>query len=327
MAVFTVYTVLLIYTQCSTTIYYYDELNTYHRGPWYPVLLILPIQMSILNIGLLWSMRDRLSKEQKIVFASYIMIPVISMIIQMLFYGVRIIVLGASIAAFIMLTSVINDQRKQYYMQPEENNKLKTDILLSQIQPHFLFNTLGTIDSLCEEDPALAQKVIRQLSQYMSRNLRTFSDRQLIPFREEMEQVTLYLKIMQVRFPNIRLESELGSEEFYLPPLSVQLLVENAVLHGICKRRRSEGTVRITSAKLAHGYRVTVEDNGVGFSGELPADGKKHIGIENVSRRLETLCGGSLVIRGLPGEGTLCIIRVPESCGTYWRGERRADKI
>jgi sensor histidine kinase YesM len=142
-----------------------------------------------------------------------------------------------------------------------------------------------------------------------------------------MEQVILYLEIMKVRFPNIRLETELGSENFYLPPMTIQLLTENAILHGICKRRRSEGTVRITSAKLAHGYRVTVEDNGVGFSGELPADGKKHIGIANVSRRLETLCGGSLVIRSLPGEGTLCIIRVPESCGTDWRGERRADRF
>ena len=60
-AVFVIYLIVLIYTQFSTTVYYYDELNTYHRGPWYPVLLVLPILMSILCIWLLWNKRAGLS--------------------------------------------------------------------------------------------------------------------------------------------------------------------------------------------------------------------------------------------------------------------------
>ena len=117
------------------------------------MLLAPPTLMSILSVWLLWSKRARLSRKQIFAFSSYILIPGISVIIQMLFYGISIIVLGSSLAAFIMLTYVMNDQTERYYMQQTENSKLKTEILLSQIQPHFLFNTLGTISHLCADAP------------------------------------------------------------------------------------------------------------------------------------------------------------------------------
>ena len=101
LVLFAAYLILLVYTQFSTTIYYYDELNIYHRGPWYPVLLVPPTLMSLLSLGLLFSRRDRLSRPQVAAFASCFLIPGVSMIIQMLLYGVSIIVLGASIAAFL----------------------------------------------------------------------------------------------------------------------------------------------------------------------------------------------------------------------------------
>lgn len=314
MAVFTVYTVLLIYTQFSTTIYYYDELNTYHRGPWYPVLLILPIQMSILNIGLLWSMRDRLSKEQKIVFASYIMIPVISMIIQMLFYGVSIIVLGASIAAFIMLTSVINDQRKQYYMQQEENNKLKTEILLSQIQPHFLFNTLGTISHLCTDAPE-AKKAIGLFSKYLRGNIEVLSNEMLIPFDREIEHARIYLELEKLRFgDSLQISWDLLCTDFMIPSLTLQPLVENAVRYGVRGNEDGRGTVKILSKDCSDHYEISVLDDGPGFHPEAiqGAGERSHIGIDNVKERLRIVCNGELRIQSTPGQGTQATIILPK---------------
>ena len=314
MAVFTVYTVLLIYTQFSTTIYYYDELNTYHRGPWYPVLLILPIQMSILNIGLLWSMRDRLSKEQKIVFASYIMIPVISMIIQMLFYGVSIIVLGASIAAFIMLTSVINDQRKQYYMQQEENNKLKTEILLSQIQPHFLFNTLGTISHLCTDAPE-AKKAIGLFSKYLRGNIEVLSNEMLIPFDREIEHARIYLELEKLRFgDSLQISWDLLCTDFMIPSLTLQPLVENAVRYGVRGNEDGCGTVKILSKDCSDHYEISVLDDGPGFHPEAiqGAGERSHIGIDNVKERLRIVCNGELRIQSTPGQGTQATIILPK---------------
>ena len=314
MAVFTVYTVLLIYTQFSTTIYYYDELNVYHRGPWYPVLLILPIQMSILNLGLLWSKRDRLSKEDKTVFASYIMIPVISMIIQMLFYGVNIIVLGASIAAFIMLTSVISNQRKQYYLQQEENNKLKTEILLSQIQPHFLFNTLGTISHLCTDAPE-AKKAIGLFSKYLRGNIEVLSNEMLIPFDREIEHARIYLELEKLRFgDSLQVSWDLPCTDFMIPSLTLQPLVENAVRYGVRGNADGRGTVKILSKDCSDHYEISVLDDGPGFHPEAiqGAGERSHIGIDNVKERLRIVCNGELRIQSTPGQGTQATIILPK---------------
>ncbi len=219
---FTAYFILLVYTQFSTTIYYYDDQNIYHRGPWYPVLLVIPILMTIVNLGLLRSRRSRFSRLQIILFASYILIPGISMMIQILFYGISLIVLGTSIVAFIMLTYVLNDQTEQYYMQQAENSRLKTEILLSQIQPHFLFNTLGTISHLCADAPE-AKKAVTLFSRYLRGNIEVLSDDMLIPFEKETEHAGIYLELEKLRFgDSLQIDWDLACTDFLIPSLTLQ---------------------------------------------------------------------------------------------------------
>ncbi len=306
MAVFTVYVVLLIYTQFSTTIYYYDEHSTYHRGPWYPVLLILPILMSILYIWLLWNKRGSLSKERKAVFASYVVIPVISMMIQMFFYGISIIVLGASIAAFIMLTSMMGEQRERYYLQQLENDKLKTEILLNQIQPHFLFNTLGTISHLCNDAPE-AKKAIGLFSRYLRGNIEVLSTEMLIPFDKEIEHVRIYLELEKLRFgDSLRIFQDLRCTDFMIPSLTLQPLVENAVRYGVRGNEDGCGTVKILSKDCSDHYEISVLDDGPGFHPEVTQGfgERSHIGIDNVKERLRMVCNGELHIQSAPGQGT-----------------------
>ena len=313
-AIFAIYLVVLIYTQFSTTIYYYDELNIYHRGPWYPVLLVLPILMSILYIWLLWSKRTRLSREQKTAFASYILIPVFSMIIQMFFYGVNIIALGTSVAAFIMLTNVINDQRKRFFMQQEENNKLKTEILLSQIQPHFLFNTLGTISHLCTDAPE-AKKAIGLFSRYLRGNIDVLSNEMLIPFDKETEHVRMYLELEKLRFgDSLQVSWDLACTDFMIPSLTLQPLVENAVRYGVRGNEDGCGTVRIQSRDCGDHYEISVADSGPGFYPDQTqwSVDRSHIGIDNVKERLRTVCNGELRIQSIPRLGTRATIMLPK---------------
>ena len=313
-AVFVLYLFSLIYAQFSTTIYYYDDLNTYHRGPWYPVLLILPILMSVLYIWLLWNKRKKLSKEHKAVFACYILIPGISMIIQIVFYGVSIIVLGASIAAFIMLTNVLSDHRKQFYMQQAENSKLRTEILLSQIQPHFLFNTLGTISHLCNDAPE-AKKAIVLFSRYLRGNIEVLSKEMLIPFDKEIDHVRMYLELEKLRFGESLLVSwELACTDFMIPSLILQPLVENAVRYGVRGNADGCGTVRLLSRDCSDHYEISVVDDGPGFSpGDKQGfDERTHVGIENVKERLRAVCNGELRIQSAPGAGTQAIIILPK---------------
>ena len=314
LAVFAVYLILLIYAQFSTAIYYYDESNTYHRGPWYPVLLVLPILMLILNIWLLWSKRNRLSKKNKAVFASCILLPVISMMIQMLFYGVNIIILGVSISAFIMLTNVINETRKQYYMQQEENVKLKTEILLSQIQPHFLFNTLGTISHLCTDAPE-AKKAIGLFSRYLRGNIDVLSNDMLIPFDKEIDHARMYLELEKLRFgDSLQVSWDLQCTDFMIPSLTLQPLVENAVRYGVRGNADGCGTVRIQSRDRGDHYEISVFDSGPGFYPDHTqwSVERSHIGIDNVKERLRVVCNGEFRIQSVPRLGTTATIILPK---------------
>ena len=311
---FAFYLVLLIYTQFTATIYYYDDLNIYHRGPWYPVLLVPPLLMSVLNLWLLWSRRARLTRQQKIAFTSYILLPGISMIIQMLYFGISIIVLGASVAAFIMLTYVMNDQTEQFYRQQAENTRLKSEILLSQIQPHFLFNTLGTISHLCAGAPE-AKKAIGLFSRYLRGNIEVLSDEMLIPFDKETEHAKVYLELEKLRFgDSLRVSWDLACTDFLIPSLTLQPLVENAVRYGVRGNADGCGTVRILSRECPDHFEICVLDDGPGFSPESTRtpDERPHIGIDNVRERLRIVCGGELRIASGPERGTQITIILPK---------------
>lgn len=313
-ALFTAYFILLVYTQFSTTIYYYDDLNTYHRGPWYQVLLVLPALMSILNLWLLWRKRFALFRKQVIAFASYILLPGVSIIIQMLFYGISIIVLGTALAAFVMLTYLLNDQTEQYYMQQTENSKLKTEILLSQIKPHFLFNVLGTISNLCTDSPE-AKEAILLFSRYLRGNIDVLSDERLIPFDKETEHVRIYLELEKLRFgDSLQVSWDLDCTDFMIPSLTLEPLVENAVRFGVRGNADGQGTVQILSRDYPSHYEISVIDDGPGFpfQNEQEQDTQPHIGIKNVKERLRLICKGELVVSSAPSRGTCVTIILPK---------------
>ena len=144
-----IYVGLLIYTQFSTVIYSIDDSNVYRRGPLYPLLLAPPVLIMAVNVIALWRRRKKLSSKQRLAFGIYIIIPMISMLLQMFFYGIYMILLGSSVAAVFMFNYIWLDQSERYYQQVRENEQLRIDIMLSLIQPHFLYNTLGAIQSIC----------------------------------------------------------------------------------------------------------------------------------------------------------------------------------
>jgi len=183
-------------------------------------------------------------------------------------------------------------------------------IMVSQIQPHFLYNTLATIRALCGRDPKKAEEVTEKLGRYLRQNMDSLESEALIPFEKELEHTRIYTEIEMVRFENIRVEYEIEDRDFSLPPLTMQPMVENAIRHGV--RIRKEGLVRVSTRSTEDFHESTIRDNGMGFD-TLELDGAKgsHIGIRNVRKRLHTLCGGSLTISSVRGEGTTVTIRIP----------------
>ena len=182
--------------------------------------------------------------------------------------------------------------------------------MISQIQPHFIYNTLGTIEQLCITEPKEASKLVRNFSLYLRGNFGELDNVKPIRFSQEMNHVKHYTDIEQVRFPDMTIQYDLRSVEFLLPALSVQPLVENAIKHGLMGLEEG-GVVTITAYETKEFYVVEVTDDGVGFDMNAEYDKTKHVGIKNIRGRIEAMCGGTLIIESEIGKGTKATIRIP----------------
>ena len=183
-------------------------------------------------------------------------------------------------------------------------------IMMSQIQPHFLYNTLSTIQALCRIDPEKAFDTLGAFGVYLRQNIDSLNETGLIPFEKELEHTQVYTKIEELRFPSIEVDYQIEDKDFLLPALTVQPLVENAIRHGV--RIRQKGIVTVSVRRENDFHVIVIRDNGVGFdAASLNGMNEKHIGIRNVRERVEKLCGGTLTIDSKENEGTTVTLRLP----------------
>lgn len=183
-------------------------------------------------------------------------------------------------------------------------------IMMSQIRPHFLYNTLSSIQALCLADPEKAFEVTERFGTYLRQNIDSLDQPELIPFPKELEHTRVYSEIEMIRFPSIRIEYDTEDVDFRLPALTVQPIVENAIRHGV--RGKAEGVVRISTRKINGFHEIGITDNGCGFDTEAAekAEGS-HIGIRSVRERLAGMCGGTMTVESRIGAGTRVTIRIP----------------
>lgn len=192
------------------------------------------------------------------------------------------------------------------------------NIMISQIQPHFLYNALNTIQYLCENDPKLAGKTVGNFSKYLRGNMDSVAYKKPIPLSQELAHLEEYLAIEKLRFDDVEVIFHIEAEGFLLPALTIQPIVENAIRHGVALKEHG-GTVTVSTYEDEQNWYIEISDNGNGFATSgLPEDGRSHIGIENTRQRIHTMCEGTLEIQSNPGIGTTVKITIPkENGGTY----------
>ena len=187
----------------------------------------------------------------------------------------------------------------------------RIQIMMTQIQPHFLFNTLNTIRALYAKDPPLADRALEGFSAYLRQNLESLSQADLIPITRELEHTRLYAEIEMLRFPNVRVEYQIEAERFDIPALTIQPLVENAIRHGV--RGRNDGLVTVSTVRESDAHRITVQDNGVGFDPQKQRSTEgSHLGLQNVRDRLKKMCGGTMILQSERGKGTCVTLLIPD---------------
>ncbi len=191
----------------------------------------------------------------------------------------------------------------------------KISVMLGQIQPHFLYNTLVVIRQLCDINPKTAKEAITEFATYLRGNLDSLTLNTTIPFEKEMDHIENYISLEKKRFGDkINVEYDFECLDFSVPALTVQTIVENAIRHGVTKKKEG-GTVTIKTRESRFNYIVEVHDDGVGMDLTKPPeykDNRSHIGLDNVKKRVENMCKGEVLFVSTPNIGTRVYMSLPK---------------
>ena len=314
-----VYVVLLVSAELTDVLTYHVSDNYYYRGPLYPLMLLPIVAILLLNLAGVMRRRAQFSQKAFLSFLIAILPMTAAMLAQMFADVFPLLDIGYVSSALAMYGLILSDQIEQSLSQQRENARLQTEIMLSQIQPHFLYNTLGAIQELCDSDPKTAGAATAKFSRYLQGNMMSLAESGAIAFEVELKHTKAYLELEQLRFMDkLIVRYEITCTDFELPTLTLQPIAENAVRHGARGKKKGAGTVTLATREYPDRWEITVTDDGPGFDPEAPTlrnDGRAHIGIQNVRERLRSISGGDLRIESEIGKGTKATIILPKKRG------------
>lgn len=307
--------IFFVITSPFTESVFYVNDEGCHRGPLFFILQIIPLCCYSMFVVIVVIFRRQLKKREIVFFLLYIFMPLLSSVIQMLLKGLVIVNLGVELALLLILVNIQFEHEIALKEREKTLAEQRIEIMLSQIQPHFLYNCLGVIHHLCEENPSKAKKMLKEFSGFLRGNMYSLKAREPIPFEKELSHAMNYLYLEQQRLcDKLHVICRIQTTGFCIPPLTLQPLVENAVQHGIFNREDG-GTIVISTTETDEYAIVKIEDNGVGIEQAARCrDFGEHarIGIDNVRTRLKEMMNGRLEIRS-SDRGTTVTLWIPWS--------------
>ena len=294
------------------SIFYVTD-SGYQRGPLFIISQLVPLFCYLLFSAVVLLYRRQLSRREVVFFLMYIFIPLGAGATQMFLRGIAVVNIGVTLALLFILVNIQFEHEIALRRQEKELAEQRIDIMISQIQPHFLYNALGTIAHLCRHDPVKAEKATEEFAMFLRGNMDSLKKREPIPFEKELNHVMNYLSLEQQRFQDrLRVIYDIRVKDFFLPPLSLQPLVENALRHGILHKKEG-GTITIRTAETGEYAVVTIADDGIGMENAKRSPNlgdHAHIGIENVRSRIKTMVEGSMDIQS-SDHGTTITLKIP----------------
>jgi len=224
---------------------------------------------------------------------------------------------AATLFAVGLPLKIWNNTRNENKLEEQQRLLMQARLaaLTSQINPHFLFNTLNSVSSLIRTDPQQARLMVLKLSRILRRLLRKHDN--YSPLRDELDFIEDYLSIEVARFgEKLRFEKEVDAQslDMLVPSMMLQPLIENCVKHGLSSKIEG-GTIRLRTRRMDGRLHLVVEDDGVGIpEAKMAKLLEKGIGVSNVNERLKVLFGADyrMWIDSHPGKGTRIEIEVPE---------------
>ena len=224
------------------------------------------------------------------------------------------------VMSFCVIYDLTEQQRRDKELSDLEHALQMSRIrnFTSQMQPHFLYNALGSIQEIILDDPEYASELVGDFTVHLRSCIRAMSEDAPLPFEQELSNIRAYVNIEKMRFgKKLKVVYDVPVTAFRILPLSIQPLVENSIRHGIYQRGPAGGTVTIRSRELPDEWLVEVEDDGVGFDPARLAQGaaagtKDSTGLNNLIFRLEAVMHAQVHIHSVPGRGTTVSVSIPK---------------
>ena len=310
---------ILAVTPFTGILYRITEKNEYQRSFGYTIWQAVTILTFLFIAGVVvyhWRRIDRFMKE---VIITSTVFPMIGLICGM-FITLSLNNIMVAITALILFlvyeknkNSIIIKRTRELELAKAELAESRLTMMLSQIKPHFIYNSMNAIMELCYTEPERAADTIAHFSDFLRGKLNAFDSNEPAWFDDELGLIKEYLSIEYAdRNKVFRVEYDLACKDFRLPALTVQPLVENAVKHGV-DRYSADSLVKLVTCEDEQNIYIKVTDNGTAGQGDdsLFAE-ERGVGIRNVTERLRMMCGGELGISRTEA-GTTATVTIPKN--------------
>ena len=292
-----------------THIFFYAENGVYMRTK--AMIISQGYQVFAFIVVLcITAFNPRLTKTERIAFPIYCLLPLVAIVLQIIFPGYAIAYLSIIISIEILFLFINFNKNILLANEEKRNRETEIKLMMSQIRPHFIYNTLSSISTLIKIDPEKAQKSLDAFTEYLRANLTSISETGLIGFEKELKHIETYLSLEKMRFDErLKVVFDIKCKNFFVPPLSIQPIVENSVKHGLMQKIEG-GIITIKTYEDDNSFFVEISDDGVGFDvNSLSDESSTHIGLNNIKYRLTTMCNAELEIKSTIDVGTTVIVK------------------
>ena len=301
--------VLLVIGQFTDIFYSITEDNEIIRGPLFPLLMAPIVITLVIDIIGVFVIRKKILRGFFIAFLIYLPPLVTAAFLHMFFSLELLIVLAIGLWALTILVLVVKENSIEYLNQQKEIANQNAHILVLQMRPHFIYNTMTSIYYLCEQDPHKAKQVTLDFTTYLRKNFAAIASEETIAFTDELEHTHAYLAVEQAQFEEtLFVNFDTPHTLFRIPPLTLQPIVENAVKHGMVASDKPIH-ISVKTRKTETANEIIVEDDGPGY--QPKDDNEPHIALNNIRQRLEMMCKGTLEISSGEQGGTVVKITIP----------------
>lgn len=301
--------------------YYIDRHGVYARSSLGSVLSYLPY-VYILGITGILIVRMQMSTKKKSIYMSYILVPFVISAWYTLTGLPPTFYVATFISVILIYANIYIDLGRENVEYELENAHKETELALqrnkqtlSQIRPHFIFNALGSIEELCIVDAKKAEQAIHYFAKYLRANMDALGEADMVLFETELDHIHNYIWLEEMRFDDeLDYTEDIQVNDFMIPTLSIQPLVENAVKHGMMGKEEGTLHVKVKSYQEGNDYVIEISDDGCGFdTSQKKDDGRSHIGMSYARTSIENRLGGTISIDSEIGNGTIVTIVIPHN--------------